>query len=230
MKMTKGMLISCVLLTMQVSTAGATTYSGIVAFGDSLTDTGNFYALTGNQVPASPPYYNGRFSNGPLWIDQLAKWLGLPTPVASSQRGQDYAYADAETGLGFGPTAIPGLTVPNIGTQINSYLSDNTPDSSQLFVVWGGANDFFYGQTDPNVPVSNLKDDITTLANAGAKEFLVGNLPLLGETPLFRGTPLRMPLDYLTLAFNSLLNTTLDQLETDLGINIHRLDIYTLYL
>ena len=45
-------------------------------FGDSLSDTGNIFALTGGTVPSTVPltglpYYNGRASNGPIWIDQL---------------------------------------------------------------------------------------------------------------------------------------------------------------
>jgi len=43
--------------------APATPFSQIIAFGDSLTDTGRFYALTG--LPPAP-YQEGRFSNGPL--------------------------------------------------------------------------------------------------------------------------------------------------------------------
>ena len=40
-------------------------FEQIVVFGDSLSDNGNQYKNTGQ--PPSPPYYNGRFSNGPTW-------------------------------------------------------------------------------------------------------------------------------------------------------------------
>ena len=41
-------------------------YTEIVAFGDSLTDTGNRYGATGGTEPASPPYDAGRWTNGPF--------------------------------------------------------------------------------------------------------------------------------------------------------------------
>src|SRR5690242_20274022 len=59
----------------------AQTYSGVQAFGDSLTDNGNLFALTRaiQPVPPSPPYFDGRFSNGPVWVEQLMPRLGLPS-------------------------------------------------------------------------------------------------------------------------------------------------------
>ncbi len=66
------------------------TFSKIYAFGDSLSDPGNlFNATTSVQssqeisgldipvIPPSPPYFEGRFSNGPIWVDNLAEDLGL---------------------------------------------------------------------------------------------------------------------------------------------------------
>src|SRR4051812_23986271 len=41
------------------------------SFGDSLSDNGNLYALTSRTQPASPPYYQGRFSNGPTFVELL---------------------------------------------------------------------------------------------------------------------------------------------------------------
>ena len=49
-------------------------FSDIVVFGDSLSDNGNLFRLTG-QPP--PPYFKGRFSNGPVWVERLAAPLGL---------------------------------------------------------------------------------------------------------------------------------------------------------
>jgi len=47
----------------------------IYVFGDSLSDTGNAFSRTGSPPP---PYFNGRFSNGPVWVEYLADRLGLP--------------------------------------------------------------------------------------------------------------------------------------------------------
>jgi len=135
--------------------------TGIVAFGDSLSDTGNTYLAIG--YPPSPPYYQGHYSNGPIWLEYLAGQLGVAAPTPSQAGGTDNAWGGAETGNG---TSFMGT--PNIGSQISTYLTSNTLSSTQLVTIWGGANDFLNGgQTDPTVPVANLATEITTLAAGG---------------------------------------------------------------
>lgn len=48
----------------------------LIVFGDSLSDSGNIFSLTGGVAPPSPPYA-GVFSNGPVWSEQLANQSGL---------------------------------------------------------------------------------------------------------------------------------------------------------
>jgi phospholipase/lecithinase/hemolysin len=209
--------------------------TGIVSFGDSLTDVGNFFAATGGAAPPSPPYDAGRFSNGPIWVEYLAHDLGVVAPTASSSGGTDYAYGGAMTGTGYTSSIFAGATanVPNIGTQIDTYLASNTPNPNQLFTIWGGANDFLNGgQTNPMVPVSNIGTEIATLASAGGRQFMVANLPLLGEVPyaLKYLTPAEQQgLNQLTIGFNSLLQAEVTQLQQSLGVQIHLLDIATLF-
>ena len=73
--------VAAVMLTLALSVASNSTVeakqahdggliSGIVVFGDSLSDNGNFFALTGQ--PAKP-YFKGRVSNGIVWVEHLAK-------------------------------------------------------------------------------------------------------------------------------------------------------------
>ena len=50
------------LLTMSAA-ALAGPFTSVIAYGDSLSDNGNLYQVAGR--PPSPPYFNGRFSNGP---------------------------------------------------------------------------------------------------------------------------------------------------------------------
>ena len=77
-----------VCLIFKISTLQAAPITDIVAFGDSLSDTGNLFTLTSVAgqpgFPLSPPYDNGRFANGPIWLEVLADGLGtaLPTPAA----------------------------------------------------------------------------------------------------------------------------------------------------
>src|SRR5207249_700295 len=95
-------------------------------------------AKSGNRFPDPNYYYQGRFSNGPVWVERMASQLGVPTPTASLLGGTNNAWAGAATGL----NGSSG-TAPNIGRQITNYLgSHSTLNAGQLIVVWGGANDF----------------------------------------------------------------------------------------
>jgi phospholipase/lecithinase/hemolysin len=203
-------------------------YTGIVAFGDSLTDTGNTFAATAGQEPTSPPYFDGRFSDGPLWVEHLASDLGLPAPTPSQLGGTDYAAADARTSL----TGVAHNGSPNIGTQISTYLAANpTVDGDQLFVIWGGTNDFGPHSTpDPTATVANLSAEITELAKAGARQFLVPNLMPLGEVPAIGTLGLSAQSSYNSLSaqFNSQLAAAEQALEATLGIKIHPVDVYGL--
>ena len=214
--------------------ASAGEVTGIVSFGDSLTDVGNFYAATGGEAPpTSLNYDNGRFSNGLNWVGYLAKDLGVAAPTASSSGGTDYAYGGAMTGTGTTVSTFLGVTanVPNIGTQIDTYLASNTPTASQLFTIWGGANDFLNGgQTNPFIPAENIATEITTLALAGAKQFVIPNLPPLGDLPATSSYPAPIPqeLNALSQYFNAILQTEAVQLEQSLGIQIQIVNVYGL--
>lgn len=75
--------------------AGAQSYSRLVVFGDSLSDNGNLYLATGGAAPASPPYFQGRFSSGPVFTERLgfnaSNFMG---PVTGSI---NYAFGGART-------------------------------------------------------------------------------------------------------------------------------------
>ena len=76
-----------VLVTLSATPAAhATTFTSIVALGDSLSDTGNafiFTGLLGDAIP-QPPYFDGNFSNGPVWLEVLAAGLGLSVDPSKS--------------------------------------------------------------------------------------------------------------------------------------------------
>ncbi len=204
----------------------AGTVTGIVSFGDSLSDTGNTYLAIG--YPPSPPYYNGHYSNGPIWLEYLAGQLGVAAPAPSLAGGTDNAWGGAETGNG---TSFMGT--PNIGSQISAYfLAGNTLSSTQLVTIWGGANDFLNaGQSDPTVPVANLAAEITTLAQQGGKLFMVPNLPLLGDIPATNTMPqpVRDELNLLSSTFDTLLHNELNTLQQSLGITIYQPNIEGLF-
>ena len=210
--------IAIIILAGSPQWARAGLISGLVVFGDSLSDTGNLFTATG--IPPAP-YDQGRFSNGPVWVEYLAADLGVPKPTPSLLGGSDYAWGGAQSGYG---TTASGI--PNTGLQVSTYLASNSPTASQLFTFWAGANDFFNGQTNPMVPVSNIASEISSLAAAGARMFLVPNLPQLGNVPgsLALSQAQRDGLNQLSLGFDSLLHTELAQLRQTWGISIYELD------
>jgi len=129
-------LIFSSVLTLAPATSAFAGYSGVTAFGDSLTDGGNVFAVTGGTLP----YPSGRFSDGPVWIEQLASNLGTPLQP-SVLGGTNYAFGGAESGLG--TSLLRGvLPVPGIRQQIQNFLQLGPLDPTRLYVVWGGANDF----------------------------------------------------------------------------------------
>lgn len=198
-------------------------FSNLVVFGDSLSDIGNVYNQTFTISPQSPPYYQGRYSNGPLWIEDLAIDQGMTVPTRSRSGGSDWAYGGVKTGSG--ATTFTFFSFPNLGTQINNYLAGHTPSADQLFVVWGGGNDFLDGQTNALIPVTNIANHVTALANAGAKQFIVPNLPPLGEIPRNRGTASQTSMDAVSNQFNLQLATTLTNLSASLHVQIYQLDV-----
>lgn len=189
-KISKGKCILFLITTLFffVQTCHALVIDKIVAFGDSLTDNGNLFALTKKVhdasplvpvIPQDPPYYLGRFTNGLVWAEELAKNLRVPL--------YDYAYGgswaesfqDSRQLIPFG-----------LDTQINFYLVQAAPDfniENHLFVIWSGANDYAYGRKDAEYASTNtvtaIKNQIDILILYGARNFLIFNIPDLSITP-----------------------------------------------
>jgi phospholipase/lecithinase/hemolysin len=222
--------MTVILLALQAHAVQAGQFNQIVAFGDSLTDVGNVYLSTNGTFPAAPPYAPGRYTDGPVWVEQLASGLGLPALQPALAGGTDFAFGGAETHSASG---LSTLGTPNLDTQIGLYLNAASSFTSrQLIVLWGGANDFLQaGQTNPSVPVTNLGQEITTIAQHGGQYFLVPNLPPLGDTPdvMAKGPAAVSALNALSLQFNSLLAAEEAMLSRTLGITIYSLDVAALF-
>ena len=88
--------------------AQAGPYSNLYVFGDSLSDTGNLSFATGGAVPGTAqPYFNGRFSDGPVWVETMAAHLGLAGDAAPLHLGgKNFAFAGARTGVDPAPPGI----------------------------------------------------------------------------------------------------------------------------
>jgi outer membrane lipase/esterase len=216
-------LLAATTLLASAHQASAAAFTGIFTFGDSLSDSGNTNLISGGLRPGAA-YFSGRFSNGPVWVENLAAGLSLNGSSPSLLGGRNFAFGGANTSTG-------GL-VPTISQQAAGFLgSGGSFLPTDLVVVWGGANDFFTGQTNPAIPAANISSIISTLAGAGAKNFLVPNLPDLGDTAesIASGNPLVIAgSSAFSVAFNSALLSGMNSLESSLGVTIYDLDVFSI--
>jgi phospholipase/lecithinase/hemolysin len=207
-------LVSCV--------AQGASYDRLVVFGDSMSDTGNLYALTGGASPADPPYDQGRYSNGQVWPEFVAADLGVPL--------ENHAHGSALTGYDNLEGAYPGMR-----TQVDAYIASHplgaNPDS--LYVVWAGANDFFGLQSAGDVPdmvdsaVNHIVTVVTQLSFIGARHIVVGLLPDLGRTPYANAPGALLTPSNLT-ALSGFFNDTLRGQIESTGIPVRILDSFEL--
>ncbi|WP_017316693.1 SGNH/GDSL hydrolase family protein [Mastigocladopsis repens] len=235
--------------------ATAATFNKMYVFGDSLSDTGNVFNVTqvANQLnptisidPPSPPYFNGRYSNGLIWVDYLADALGVNltpstnlavgSPITITPSGEfgvnslfngatttqsvNFAFGGATSGLG--NASDPSL--PGVLTEIEAFTSDlarvnQSADSEALYIVWAaGSNDISAGNLSSTVFAENVSQGVTSLFNAGARNIMVLNTPDLGNTPSARslGSNVSTLLTQLSLANNSSLAITFNNLNQTL--------------
>ena len=198
------------------ASAFAGPYSNLIVFGDSLSDVGNLKQST-VLFPVSA-YYQGRFSNGPVYSELLAAELGLGTLTHSGANGTNYAVGGAQ--------AIGG-GIKSVNLQVDEFLTSESVDSGALYILFAGANDLLEGQTNVSVPVNSLLANAAELIAEGARNVLVANLPLLGLTPRFNGNSQEAAaMTQLTQQFNTALSVGLDLLElNEPNANFFRLDV-----
>jgi len=221
-------LLTFILSTGFIASAQAQTFSQVVAFGDSLSDVGNVSDATLGIAPGGD-YFSGRYSNGPLWVDWVANNQNVTIPLPSRMGGKNYAHAGVITGGGNTNYYI-FFNFPNVGTQINSYLGNNTASPTALYTVWGGGNDLMDNLSiNTQVVVNNLVSHVTALNDAGARFVVVPNLPPLGEIPKYRNTSNRNAYDQLSATFNLQLKNAMTSLDSQLPIKIYQLDVAQMF-
>jgi phospholipase/lecithinase/hemolysin len=212
-------------------TAGAATqnYDALYVFGDSYCDVGNIFAATGGAEPAAP-YYDGRFSNGPIWLDHVAGFLGVPLkPYLLG--GTDYAFGGAWVTA---PQPIPGGgTIPSVPEQVGLYLAGHNgkADPNALYILEGGGNDILDTMTgSPEVLgleiAEGIADSELLLRQAGARHFIIPDLFNVGLLPAAAGN-----VSFATAA-SAATNKQLDQLLASeqllQGIRIVRMNVFNL--
>lgn len=193
----------------------------LYVFGDSLSDVGTVFRATGGMFPPNPPYFQGRYSNGLVWVEHLAAHLAL-----KPDQNTNFACGGATTGTN-GMNGIPGLLV-----QVQNFTQTNQNlNVDALYIIWAGANDYLHGANNSTIVVENLSKSIKLLTASGAKKILVANLPNLGELPSTRNTSNSAALSSLTKAHNSGLAKRLNELsqQGSSGTQIIQFDASSLY-
>lgn len=192
----------------------------VVSFGDSLSDVGSF--RWGNVEAAG----GGRYTtnSGLVWAEHVANYFDAPitrnrtggagNPSPQFFGGLGYAQGGARVsqlpGVGGNPSPTAGVAVESaalpIRSQITAHLaaySGKVP-SSQLVLIWGGANDIFYqlGVFGASVGAgvapataqqaaiaaittagTELSGEIKRLVAAGATKIVVPDVPDIAPTP-----------------------------------------------
>ena len=216
----------------------AAAFDQIFVFGDSTSDTGNDLIASGGTTPDPNAFFEGRFSNGLVWVDRLALAFGVnltPSLAATDVTTQsiNFAFGGSQTGVSnFTPDGIffvPGVNGQISGDPNNAFFPPSFTDmlseagiganQDALYVIWSGANDFIIPPPNgipPTTSVANISNAITTLYDLGARHFLVNNLPDLGDTPLAQLIGVAGPLSDATAAFNGLLAAELATLQASL--------------
>ena len=241
------LLVSALALALSgVSVAQAQTFSGVITFGDSLSDAGQYAAL-----PAPYAFGAGSFTTNPddVWAQTVSNWFG-GNPNPSVAGGRNYAWGGAPTGF-----SVPGVSVPlgcvpttlpcrSVAQQI---AASGAVDPNALYTYWAGANDIFnyigyagarvitsaQAQSFTGASALNAVGQIAGLQAAGANYIVVFNLPDIGRAPFFTNTTIfpnsaspanAASASGLTFVYNSTLNSGL----ATLGDGIIPINVYGL--
>jgi phospholipase/lecithinase/hemolysin len=217
--------------------AAPTLFENVVVFGASLDDTGNACNAAPTSCPPFP-YANARFSNGPLWVEQMATTLNARVAPALGG-GTNYAFGGARTGPISGTTQAS----PNMLAQVDLYLQNGSKTDREitLFVLNAATvgNDITdaltQGLTNPQAPativagaVANVGTMVTKLYAAGARHILLLNSTDIGRTPQVTrlGAVASAAAAALSQQFNAALAAQLPSLRSaSAGLTIYPVDL-----
>ncbi|MEO1133094.1 MAG: SGNH/GDSL hydrolase family protein [Cyanobacteria bacterium J06639_1] len=205
---------------------------GLVVFGDSNSDTGNSFAFFDGTFPPSPPNFNGRFSNGPIWVDQIAPALGL-----DDSQVDNFAFGGAFSGRENEGDFSGIVGLPGILEEIELFAEQVGPNGANpdaLYTVWFSGNDFQF--IDPLDPlgvqqtaisaVGNIIEGLTDLAELGAEHILVPNLFDIGLLPRTQELGLDIVGTQISVAFNQGLADALLAWEAETGLDAIEVDLF----
>jgi outer membrane lipase/esterase len=180
--------------------AMAQQFGRTVTFGDSLSDNGNLFIISGGTAPPGgglPLYPSRRFSSGLTFAEILSgPMLNFPlaTPATVNAGNVNYAVGGSRT---TGPMT-PG---PTTEQQIGLFLgSGGRFGGSDLVTYWAGANNLFQSITAAAATpataqaavgaaaagaATDVGNQVRALAAAGARTIVVVNLPNFSSLPAY---------------------------------------------
>lgn len=159
-------------------------FSKLVVFGDSISDTGNLAFV---DLPF--PFFENRISNGPVLVDFIAASINSNADRSGHLLGQTAGFNYAVSGGN-----IIGSDPEDLNQQISAFLDrgNQQADPDALYVIIMGGNDLrsirsisnaASATTQINTVITELNGQITRLSNAGARAFLITNVPNVGRIP-----------------------------------------------
>lgn len=104
-------------------------------------------------------------------------------PTASQTGGYNYAHGGSTVTTS--QVLRPSLA-EQVSTYISSFSSPSSISASDLHVLWGGANDLYSDTTESRASLvaATIHSMVNSLYQAGARQFLVMNVPSLAATPI----------------------------------------------
>lgn len=157
-------VLVCLGLSAIVVTAQAAQYNRLIAFGDSYSDDAlGFHDDNG---------FN-RYTNGPVWVEYLARDLGM-------DKLDDRAWGGAMTGQG----GASGIGWSDLLWQVK-HFKPSRPLDQTLITIWIGYNDVYDGQADIATSIGHVASALDMLADKGMRHVLVLNLPTIAQAPAY---------------------------------------------
>ncbi len=214
------------------------TLENIFVFGDGLSDMGRLGYFTNYKYPPSPPFFEGRWTNGAVWVEYLAEMLGVKLDFSNNFAigGATTGYYNINEPLKQSLNIDKKVVFSGLANQVEMFLAGKEAVSSKdLYVIWAGGHDIGsyleYGEPDiiKYPPSLNIKSSILKLYIKGARKFLVGNLPDLLNTPLYANSPSKQTIKDIVNHFNSSIDNIFDSLKLLEGIEIIKLDAFNIF-
>lgn len=216
----------CNTLLAHAETTQANPFSQIIFFGDSMTDNGNFYNDVYGFMPKSPPYFDGRFSNGQVWSEYTDQYFYAKSAVEST----NYAIG-GQTAVFHNP--VNGFNPYTLTMSKDNYLLHTifTDRSKTLFIIWIGANDYLPGIKNVDELTTNVIDSIkATVENLiyhGGTNFMIINLPDLSKLPYGNTVEANDVLKAAIIAHNLKLDAAITDLQQgykNVNINLFKIN------